>query len=244
MAQKSTKESRSAEWQRRIIKSVGNEDGLYKLENLNVEAVEDAMLSAKDWMGEEPKFTADDMNTYLDIDGDMQELRVWTHRWLGKVGSSATFDFVREMFTAWMAYGRLTDGQAKGVANCILAAARKRQPKPQATATRPASTRIEEAGMYKTPDGTIYKVQLAVHGSGNLYAKRLVVTPAYRDEPTVVHFEYEAGALKKLTPEMRMTLEEAKAFGVLYGTCCVCGRTLTDERSITEGIGPICSGRL
>lgn len=27
----------------------------------------------------------------------------------------------------------------------------------------------------------------------------------------------------------------------LYGVCCRCGRTLTDENSISEGIGPICA---
>lgn len=35
-------------------------------------------------------------------------------------------------------------------------------------------------------------------------------------------------------------LSDAK-YGSLYGICCVCGRTLTDESSIAAGIGPICS---
>lgn len=96
-------------------------------------------------------------------------------------------------------------------------------------------------GMYRK-DGEIYKVQVAVHGSGRLYAKRLVVTE-FDDAPAEVSFEYATGAIRTLTLADRMTLEEAKAFGALYGTCCVCGRTLTDERSIEEGIGPVCAKR-
>lgn len=98
--------------------------------------------------------------------------------------------------------------------------------------------RVTEAGMYKLGD-TIYKVQKAVHGSGHLYAKKLVVCT-----DGSVTFEYAPGALRSLCAEDRMSLEDAKAFGALYGTCCVCGRTLTDEGSIEAGIGPICAGRL
>lgn len=95
-------------------------------------------------------------------------------------------------------------------------------------------------GMYRTADGTIYKVQHAVHGSGHLYAKRLVLD-AYTD--TWV-FEYAPSAVRHLTLDERLTLEQAKEFGALYGSCAVCGRTLTNEASIAEGIGPVCAGRL
>lgn len=59
-----------------------------------------------------------------------------------------------------------------------------------------------------------------------------------------VQFQYEQGAIHHIQAEWRMTLEQAKEFGVLYGTCMVCGRTLTDERSIAAGIGPICAGKV
>lgn len=36
-------------------------------------------------------------------------------------------------------------------------------------------------------------------------------------------------------------LEQAKLYGKRTGTCCVCGRTLTDEGSVEAGIGPICA---
>lgn len=92
-------------------------------------------------------------------------------------------------------------------------------------------------GMHRL-DGRIYKVQRAVHGSGHLYAKRLV-----EDGDGGWTFEYAAGAIRNLSESTRMTLEEAKEFGTLYGTCCVCGRTLTDENSIAAGIGPVCAGK-
>jgi hypothetical protein len=56
-------------------------------------------------------------------------------------------------------------------------------------------------------------------------------------------FIYSAGAMRVLTPEMKMTLEEAKQFGIETGICCVCGAYLTDAKSVAEGIGPVCAKR-
>lgn len=87
-------------------------------------------------------------------------------------------------------------------------------------------------------DEQVYKVQRAVHGSGNLYAKLM-------DEDG--HFNFMSGAIFKLTKAVkageaeRLTLARAKELGHLYGRCMVCGRTLTDEQSIADGIGPVCA---
>lgn len=97
-----------------------------------------------------------------------------------------------------------------------------------------------ESGMY-VKDGVIYKVQRAVHGSGHMYAKRLV-DPAYPGAKAT--FEFESGAIRSLTPDHRMSLEQAKEYGALYGVCCVCGATLTNEVSIEAGIGPVCGSRI
>lgn len=104
----------------------------------------------------------------------------------------------------------------------------------------PAKPAADQAtdGMYRTPDGRIFKVQVAVHGSKNLYAKELVGDP-----DRGFSFQYAAGWVRKLRLEWKMTLAEAKAWGALYGTCCVCGRTLTNEESIEAGIGPICASK-
>jgi hypothetical protein len=101
---------------------------------------------------------------------------------------------------------------------------------PESKPSAPAVEPVTE-GMYLVGK-VIYKVQRAVHGSGNLYAKVL-------DEKT--GFSYAPGALRNIKAEHRMTLEQAKEFGHLYGMCCVCGATLTDEVSIAAGIGPICA---
>lgn len=111
----------------------------------------------------------------------------------------------------------------------------KAQPK-QATPKRPEAGEVTE-GMYRKGD-EIFKVQRAVHGSGQLYAKRLVGS-----KEDGWSFEYAAGAIRGLTADDKMTLTEAKEFGALYGTCCVCARTLTKEESIEAGIGPICASK-
>lgn len=83
---------------------------------------------------------------------------------------------------------------------------------------------------------TVYKVQHAVHGSGEQYAKELV-------DGT---FEYVGRKpLRAIaTKGERLSLELAKELGHLYGRCMICGRTLTDEGSIAEGIGPVCAKKL
>ena len=101
-----------------------------------------------------------------------------------------------------------------------------------------ASAGVTQDGMYRK-NGEIFKVQRAVHGSGNLYAKKLTEV-----EEGVWKFEYAPGAVRRLRATDRMTLEQAKEWGALYGTCCVCGRTLTNETSIEDGIGPVCGGKL
>lgn len=126
----------------------------------------------------------------------------------------------------------LTAAQASKAIDFLLAA-----PKRAVVAKAPAAEL--EAGMYRV-DEKIYKVQRAVHGSGNMYAKLLTL----HGEGEKATFEYEPGAIRKIRPEHRMTLEQAKQFGAIYGVCCNCGATLTDERSIEAGIGPVCAGRI
>lgn len=57
-------------------------------------------------------------------------------------------------------------------------------------------------------------------------------------------FEYTGTKpLEFITAEHRMTLDEAKEYGKVTGTCCNCGRKLTNESSIADGIGPVCAGK-
>jgi hypothetical protein len=101
-------------------------------------------------------------------------------------------------------------------------------------------------GMYRDPQtDTIWKVVVAVHGSGRLYAQRLVAGTKTVGDLAIPegHFEYDGGAIRRINPAWRLSLEEAKTLGSLYGFCVRCGATLTDDVSIKAGIGPICAKR-
>lgn len=104
-----------------------------------------------------------------------------------------------------------------------------------------AAPRVEVTeGWYVLAD-VVYKVQRNLSGTG-LYAKRLDLSgSALSGRGT---WEYVPGAIRLLAEARPLTVEEAAAFGKLYGFCVVCGRRLTDEVSIEAGIGPVCKGRL
>lgn len=101
-----------------------------------------------------------------------------------------------------------------------------------------APTATLESGIYRTEDGTIFKVYLN-QDKTRMLAKRLVLI-----EGQDAQFEYAGMAYRFVKAEQRMTLEEAKQFGAIYGVCCNCGRTLTDEASIEAGIGPVCATKI
>jgi hypothetical protein len=94
---------------------------------------------------------------------------------------------------------------------------------------------VSKHGIYQTEDGSIYRVQPTRDNPNRCYAKKLVFSGGW---------EYEAGAIYRLKDEQRMTLEQAKAFGMATGLCCVCGRFLTDPASVAEGIGPVCAKKV
>lgn len=150
---------------------------------------------------------------------------------------TGTFGFILDLRArpAWgTVYYRLSDAQIAAVLKC------KRMDEERAARVpvdRPAVT-VAEQGWYDV-DGTIYKVQIAVHGSGKPYAKQLII-----DGPGEAHWEYVPGMITRLRPEQHLSVEAAAKYGTLYGVCVVCGATLTDEGSIARGIGPICTGRL
>lgn len=91
-----------------------------------------------------------------------------------------------------------------------------------------------EDGTYQLPDGTVAMVYHTVHGA-NVQVAKVWDTGTGR-------FEYSGRRiLRQITPAMRMTLEQAQAFGQVYGVCSECGRLLTDEDSKAAGIGPVCA---
>ena len=106
-------------------------------------------------------------------------------------------------------------------------------------APKAAAPKVELAeGVYRK-DGVIFRVHRS-RESGNLYAKRLELDLMSNGKP---RFVYAKGAITALAPTHKMSREDAKAFGVETGICCVCGAFLTDDKSVAEGIGPVCAKR-
>jgi hypothetical protein len=116
-------------------------------------------------------------------------------------------------------------------------------------------------GQEETPDDGIYttdgekpdilKVYKAVHGSGNMCAKRLHIRvhPTRDAEgaviiPAEVEWEYLGLAVRFLHGHRKMTLEEGVAFGQIYGVCVRCGATLTLEESIERAMGRVCYSKM
>jgi hypothetical protein len=147
----------------------------------------------------------------------------------------------------------LTDGQVKGVLNCMAAEVRgarriveqQRPVAPAPVAKAPAApARPITDGMY-LHEGKVVRVQKAVHGSGELYAKVLIPpTPEEKEAGGRARFEYVRGLVRQLKAEERMDLAQAVEYGQLYGCCIRCGAILTDEDSIEAAMGPICRGKI
>lgn len=174
--------------------------------------------------------------------GDVtDDLRLQVEDWL--LEQQPTFEFLVDMKAELKSKGQLSPGQAKGVWNCVRAdALRQRTQAPKLPGKVHNVKPIDQDGFYyleRDGEVTIYKVQVAHHGSGNLYAKRLALPDVEAGE-TKGEWVYE-GRKPLYEPLEKLTLEKARELGHLYGVCMKCGATLTDERSIEAGIGPVCA---
>jgi hypothetical protein len=116
---------------------------------------------------------------------------------------------------------------------------------PEAVPFRITSTdqAVPDEGLYVLDDERIVKIKSNKAGTGR-YASVWVEIGGHRltEAGEYVNGEWEyAPALRSFCkPERRMTIEQAKAFGVLYGKCAKCGRHLSDAESVERGIGPVC----
>lgn len=90
-----------------------------------------------------------------------------------------------------------------------------------------------QEGSYWTEAGNVARVRTS-RSSGRLYAEKL--------DSETCKFQYTRGLIFHL--KARMTLDEARAWGSRHGLCCVCAKTLTDNRSVDQGIGPVCIKRV
>ena len=95
------------------------------------------------------------------------------------------------------------------------------------TAAVAAAGALEADRLYEV-DGEIYRTVMS--GAGNLYAKIF----------TTDGWEYAAGAIREIRPEHRMSIERAKELSIRFARCIRCGAALTADKSVEQGIGPIC----
>ena len=159
----------------------------------------------------------------------------------------AQVNFLRKLADAAFGVERpahIADLAARGVLDDLGATSREIDAlKVKADAAR-ATARAKVAedlavGMYRDPEsGIIFRV-VKSRETGRLYAKRLTVLNA-----NSARFSYDGGAVYRIKPEWRMSLDEAKAWGLQYGICCVCAADLTDPKSVAAGIGPVCAKRV
>ena len=109
--------------------------------------------------------------------------------------------------------------------------------------------RMVDDGIYLLPGinkytgfaGLVCKVQTS-KTSGNPYAMALI--PQHLESGDKFVFEFQSGLIRKLSPGMAISREQAIEFGVRFGICCRCGAELTNEESIELGIGPICREKM
>ncbi len=96
-------------------------------------------------------------------------------------------------------------------------------------------------GFYKVGED-VFKVTPA-RTSDRTFAHKLVT--GIQPERGDFGWEY-LGLGRRYVPEFadKLTLDEAKTFGHTHGYCLICGRLLTAEQSVADGIGPICAGKL
>jgi hypothetical protein len=116
------------------------------------------------------------------------------------------------------------------------------QVKPHTSVALKDKVTLTEPGMYMSA-GVVYRVERSTRHADRLYAKRLV--PVYFGaELHKIEFTYDRGAVYRLEPGDRMTLEQVASLGKITGRCWVCRHKLTVAKSIAAGIGPVCAKKV
>ncbi len=142
----------------------------------------------------------------------------------------------------WLNEARLADTLTTRTASQAieaLLAIRKPAGAPRAAASSAVTL---DDGVYKRPTGEIVRVYHTIHGRNIQVGKVLVVTDN-GDDTFSAEFEYGGkAALNGLAADMRMTEDEAKAFGRMYHLCCRCSTPLTRDESNHVGYGKTCAG--
>lgn len=101
---------------------------------------------------------------------------------------------------------------------------------------------VTEIGIYRNSAGDVFKVNCSKN-TGKLYAVILWQMPN-----GIWEWDWDntpKGAIYKLhsADKWQMTIQEAKAFGLKYTMCGICGRKLHNAISKKLLIGPVCGER-
>lgn len=144
----------------------------------------------------------------------------------------------------------LSSSQASNIIGVLL-----NEPKGKTAApAAPAKVKVTVGeGFYIDTEDRIFQV---VQGKNGLYAKVLEVKSIgtcggceHCDgedacQKSKGKFVYAPGAIKESGEWIVLTKDIAIATSKKFGSCCICGRTLSAKTSVEAGIGPICAGKV
>ena len=144
----------------------------------------------------------------------------------------------REIEEKWrvVAINKIAAGITKGEASKIIDWFNQ-QPRKRVQVGTPIPAKFQSTpvalakGVYETSSGDVYAVKVA-KTTGRPYAMKWNGTL----------YQYSAGFYSALVTgnPVPMSLDKAAAMGINSGFCVICGLALTDEKSLTKGIGPVC----
>lgn len=160
-------------------------------------------------------------------------------------GYTGNFGFMVDM-AAKANNGRLSNGMAKGVLNCYVVEVQR---KPLAKRKQPAGIDLSAVptGNYAIPGGdTRLKVRIEAPSRGKWQGWIFVKDAAEYGKAKTYGSQrpghkYQGSIAEALHIIVSNPFEASKAYGKLVGNCGRCGRTLEDEKSVANGIGPICA---
>lgn len=157
----------------------------------------------------------------------------------------ASEEFAASLYAAGIRYGSLTDNQMACVERSVKTAVTAADPDDQIDLSELPT------GYYAVPDGDT-RLKIAIRRprkNSNWFGWIFVDDGAeYGARKNYGRQGPDALYTGQIRDELRAVLADPlvalKAYGILTGSCGVCGRKLEDEESVALGIGPICAGKL
>lgn len=163
--------------------------------------------------------------------------------------AAPTFDFAASLLESLNKWGKLTDGQLAAAERCAARDMQrgKTSAQPKAVGNAFAAKNLHEV-MQRHTTFRADRLRLSRRNQDQLvwikFGEDLV---GKIDNGLVVLFKAadpNRDAIVALIREFDANpIGAAMKYGKLSGTCCSCGRDLTDPESIELGIGPVCRGR-